>query len=447
MSKDVLELERIGMSEWESAAKAASLARADRALDDAGGGEQRWSVWVPGRIEVFGKHTDYAGGRSLLCAVEKGFVVRAAARSDALVRVTDVAHGAVHTSSLKQPLATTAGESWGMYVDTVVRRIAANFPGCRSGADIAFLSDLPMAAGMSSSSALMIVIFLILAKANDLESSADHRREVRSVDDLASYLGCVENGETFGSLRGHAGVGTFGGSEDHVAILSSRAGQLAQYAFAPVRREATHQMPADHVFVVASSGVRAEKAAGTRERYNRMSLMVRHLLADWNRITGRIDVSLASAAGSEPDAPARLRALAARAGPAFDPQTLVMRLDQFLLESFDLVPAAGAAFAACAWDALGTIAERSQRAAEEWLGNQVPETVALARSARELGAIAASSFGAGFGGSVWSLVPATEAADFAKRWCVRYGEEHPSTAARAEFIVSRAGPGAHVWER
>jgi galactokinase len=142
-----------------------------------------------------------------------------------------------------------------------------------------------------------------------------------------------------------------------------------------------------------------------------------------------------------------LRALAACADPDFDPKSLVMRLDQFLLESFELVPAAGAAFAAGAWDALGALSERSQRAAEDWLGNQVPETVALARSARKLGAIAASSFGAGFGGSVWSLVPASDAADFANRWSVRYAEEHPSAAVRAEFLVSPAGPGAHAWEQ
>ncbi|WP_220458772.1 galactokinase family protein [Schaalia sp. JY-X169] len=30
------------------------------------------SWFVPGRVEVFGKHTDYAGGRSLLIASEQG---------------------------------------------------------------------------------------------------------------------------------------------------------------------------------------------------------------------------------------------------------------------------------------------------------------------------------------------------------------------------------------
>ena len=33
----------------------------------------RW--FVPGRLEVLGKHTDYAGGRSLLAAVDRGITV------------------------------------------------------------------------------------------------------------------------------------------------------------------------------------------------------------------------------------------------------------------------------------------------------------------------------------------------------------------------------------
>ncbi|MGH7448520.1 MAG: galactokinase family protein, partial [Longimicrobiales bacterium] len=43
--------------------------------------------FVPGRIEVLGKHTDYAGGRSLLAAVHRGFVVAAAPRPDGAVQV------------------------------------------------------------------------------------------------------------------------------------------------------------------------------------------------------------------------------------------------------------------------------------------------------------------------------------------------------------------------
>ena len=62
------------------------FAENDRALGD--GARMRW--FVPGRIEVLGKHTDYAGGRSLLCAVERGFCVTAVPRDDDVMRVVDV---------------------------------------------------------------------------------------------------------------------------------------------------------------------------------------------------------------------------------------------------------------------------------------------------------------------------------------------------------------------
>ena len=56
-----------------------------------GAPERAW--WVPGRIEVFGKHTDYAGGRALVSAVTRGFGVVAAARQDRTVTVTDAWRG------------------------------------------------------------------------------------------------------------------------------------------------------------------------------------------------------------------------------------------------------------------------------------------------------------------------------------------------------------------
>src|SRR5947208_2182862 len=46
---------------------------------------------VPGRIEVLGKHTDYAGGRSLLIASDQGFCVLASRRDDNRVRVISAA--------------------------------------------------------------------------------------------------------------------------------------------------------------------------------------------------------------------------------------------------------------------------------------------------------------------------------------------------------------------
>ena len=30
-------------------------------------------MFIPGRIEVLGKHTDYCGGSSIVCEIERGF--------------------------------------------------------------------------------------------------------------------------------------------------------------------------------------------------------------------------------------------------------------------------------------------------------------------------------------------------------------------------------------
>ena len=89
----------------------------------------------------------------------------------------------------------------------------------------------------------------------------------------------------------------------------------------------------------------------------------------------------------------------------------------------------------------GRTVARSQQLAEERLHNQVPETVTLARTAREHGAWAASAFGAGFGGSVWALVDQPDARAFLDRWQNAYRTECPAAAPRARFFLTMPGPG------
>jgi galactokinase len=88
------------------------------------------------------------------------------------------------------------------------------------------------------------------------------------------------------------------------------------------------------------------------------------------------------------------------------------------------------------------LADRSQEIAEKMLGNQIPQTSFLQRSARELGAVAASGFGAGFGGSVWALVRADQARDFAERWAKVYQKQYPVEAGRSRFVITKAAGAA-----
>ncbi|MGH7649394.1 MAG: galactokinase family protein [Gemmatimonadaceae bacterium] len=405
------------------------------------------AFWVPGRIEVLGKHTDYGGGRSLLAAVEQGVSLVAAPRSAAapngtLVRVRDVKSGDTAEFDLRRDVAAAPG-TWANYPITVARRIAANFGEPLRGADIAFWSDIPHASGVSSSSALIVAIFLALAAVNDLESRPAYRAAIRSTDDLAGYLGAVENGLDFGPLRGDAGVGTFGGSEDHTAILSARAGAIAQYRFCPGTFERAVPLPAGLVFVVGASGVRAEKTGSALQRYNDVSLRLSTALDCWRGATGRADVSMGAALASEPGARARVfSALGVARGAAYSAESLIERVTQFDDETNSIIPAAGEALARGDLSGFAEQVARSQAGAERALHNQIPETIALVTLARDLGAIAASAFGAGFGGSVWALVHASDGDAFCRRWADAYRAAFPVAAGRGEFFVTRAGPPA-----
>lgn len=404
------------------------------------GAPPRWGWFVPGRIEVLGKHTDYAGGRSLVAAVPRGFVIVAAPREDGIVSVVDARYrDAVDINPADHDRVY---RGWTNYAAVVSRRLARNFPGAPLGATIVLVSDLPRAAGLSSSSALVVGLSLALIERGGLEARPEWQAAIRSRLDLAGYLGAVENGLSFPGLAGSSGVGTHGGSEDHTAILTGRQHHVRAYSYLPVRHLEDAALPEDWCFAVMGSGVRADKAGSVRGPYNRASLATRALGSVWRLRVGGGAATLGEAVVDQPEAAAALaRALAAGGGhDGFDQEMLMRRLAHFVAEN-DRVSAAVRAFASADAPAIGDLAAGSQRDADVLLDNQVPATRALAAAALDSGAFAATSFGAGFGGSVWALVRAGEADDVAARWRAAYARQVPD-AGETEAFVTRPGPAA-----
>lgn len=390
------------------------------------------TAWFsPGRIEVLGKHTDYAGGESLLAALDRGVT---ATISEPRVAGVSTAGSDASPGEVTLRAGTLPEGHWGRYLLTVLGRLERNF-GPLAPCHIAVSSDLPLASGMSSSSALVVAAALALADHHGISASARWRDQLSTPEDLATYLACIENGSAFGDLVGDEGVGTFGGSEDHTAMLCCRAGHLARYAFAPTRALGHTPVPEDLVFVVAVSGVLAEKTGAARADYNRASAAARAIVTRWNAATGRGDAHLGQAVASSPDAADRLARLVA------DEEHLAARLRHFVSESGDLVGRGVAALASGDLAAFGDVCARSQAQAEGWLGNQIPETVHLARSARTLGAHASSAFGAGYGGSVWALVDRGDADAFAAAWLADYAGAFPRHAGAADTVIGTpSGP-------
>lgn len=392
------------------------------------------SWFVPGRLEVFGKHTDYAGGRSILAAVDRGITVGLTGHDGDRILATSTAVPGEISISSDHDLDLPAGH-WAYYVKAVVDRLVLDF-GPLAPARLAFDSTLPLASGMSSSSALVVATALALIDHNGIRDDARWREAVVTDVDLAGYMACFENGMPFKNLAGFKGVGTFGGSEDHTAMLCCQEGRLSEFSFCPIEERSTVEFPADWSFVVAVSGVLAEKTGAALESYNNASLLARELVREWNQATGRDDAVLADALAVE-DGLEGLRAVASS-----DPD-LVARLNAFVTESETVIPRALKALRSRDLTALGDAADLSHRNADAALGNQIAETNVLQALARGLGAHAASGFGAGFGGSVWALIDNHRAEDFAQRWLAAYRREFPEPGARATVLVTRPGPAAH----
>jgi galactokinase len=119
---------------------------------------------------------------------------------------------------------------------------------------------------------------------------------------------------------------------------------------------------------------------------------------------------------------------------AFSSNDLIRRVAQFHLESFELVPHVAALITSGEIGAIGDLIDQSQQFAESMLGNQVDETVFLQRSARELGALAGSAFGAGFGGSVYALIHDDVGDAFLAKWQSEYRRRFPDR--EPEFFLT-----------
>ena len=423
---------------------------AHRGLDDGNvprDGRREWIV--PGRIEVLGKHVDYAGGRSLLCTVERGIAMVARPHAERTLVVRD----ARRREALVTPFDMSPQGSlpWAVYPRTVVRRLMRNFGEMVEGCDVALASNLPAAAGVSSSSALIVGLTLVVAALSDLRRHELWPIAIHDRIALAGYVGALENGVDFGVLRGERGVGTMGGAQDQTAILCCTAEQLDVFSWAPVRHERSVPWPNDYTFVIGVSGVVAAKTGGARDRYNRVARTAHRIVDGWNQTShGRartLHEAFVEAAGGDPSARVPISLIEAARSAAdheFVADALEARLHQFHEEAFHTVPNAATALAARDFDEFGRLVAISQAGAERALGNQIPATTALVTLAKELGAVAASAFGAGFGGSVWAMVPRDQAEQFTAQWRDRYVKRISGNTARMSFFAT--SPSAPAFE-
>jgi galactokinase len=203
-------------------------------------------VAAPGRVNLIGEHIDYHGLPVLPIALDRRVRVAFRRRDDRRIRAVSEPYGE-RGFEWTDDLAPVARGDWENYLRAAARVARTFLPADARGIDAEITSDLPAAAGLSSSSALIVAVTLGLLRANGYNPTFEELMEV------------LPDGEQF--------VGTRGGGMDHAASLGSRAGCASLIGFNPVTVRHV-PIPRDWTVLVANSGVRAEKSGPAREEYN-----------------------------------------------------------------------------------------------------------------------------------------------------------------------------------
>ena len=225
----------------------------------------------PGRINLMGRHIDHQGGTVNVMAVNREIIMVAAKRADDVVSLANTAGARFSEETFRvsdlvaslnwddwqrvidgprlQRLLEAARGDWANYVKAAILRLQELFRDRQlRGLDVMVGGDIPMGAGLSSSSALVVATAEACRLFNRLPVSA--RR-------LVSLCG---EGEWF--------VGTRGGAADHAAIRLSRRGCVTRVGFFPFQIEASAAFFPGHDLVACNSGIYAGKSQDARNTFN-----------------------------------------------------------------------------------------------------------------------------------------------------------------------------------
>ncbi len=211
-----------------------------------GGSGEIGTVFAPGRVNLIGEHIDYHGLPVLPMALGRRIHLAWQARTDRRIRAVSNGQYGIRQFEWTAKLQPVAAGDWENYLRAAAQAVVGKWE-VRCGMDAAIVSDLPPAAGLSSSSALIVAFTLGLLRANGYDPGFEELMEV------------LPEGEHF--------VGTRGGGMDHAASLASRPGYASLIGFDPVTVRHI-PIPPGWGFLVAHSGVTAEKSGAAREEYN-----------------------------------------------------------------------------------------------------------------------------------------------------------------------------------
>jgi N-acetylgalactosamine kinase len=226
---------------------------------------------APGRINLMGRHVDHRGGFVNVMAINREALLAASPREDDFVRLRHLQVAQfpnrefriydllgeetwsgwmdfLNSGTVQRVLKAAPGD-WSHYVRAPLLRLQYEHGHMRlKGMDCMVSGNIPMGAGLSSSSALVVAFAEATVALNGLKVA------------MRDFIDLCGEGEWF--------VGSRGGSADHAAIRTGQLGCVSAIGFFPFRMVREVPFPEALRVVIAHSGSRAVKSAGARDVFN-----------------------------------------------------------------------------------------------------------------------------------------------------------------------------------
>lgn len=219
-------------------------------------------VRIPARINLMGVHVEHRGGYVNYMAIAKETLMAVAPREDDRIHFTNSnSDFAPFSFSIGNDFPESERGDWLQYIDTVkvVRGKWENYikaacfylqnssENSLKGMDVAVTGNIPLAAGLSSSSALVVGTAEALDYVNQLKLSK------------------AEKATKTGEAEWY--VGTRGGAGDQAAMIYGKRNYISHLRFFPLKAEML-PLPSNVRVVACNSMVPAEKSAGAKDIFN-----------------------------------------------------------------------------------------------------------------------------------------------------------------------------------
>ena len=217
---------------------------------------------VPARINLLGTHVEHQGGYVNTLAVDHYLYFAASYRNDSVICARNQDPAFQELSFHLEEMIPSSKVSWNEYIHlqnleygnwgNYIKAVCGYFAvlrgkDLRQGLNLYFSGDIPVGAGLSSSSSLVVAVTLLLAKAHGWSYSSEELVEIAG--------------------RAEWYVGTRGGWGDHAAMVFGEKERLAHFCFFPFHLEYS-PFPSNLSVICAHSMVKAKKSEEARNIFN-----------------------------------------------------------------------------------------------------------------------------------------------------------------------------------